>query len=101
MWYNTSITKMTGIDYPVFQGPSEEIFLRWSWWRQCRNAGGLGGYGTYTLSPQEIVSLDKRIKAATNKPYNLNLWVSDMDIREGSDPDEQYGKAVKIFQPLF
>ena len=65
------------------------------------NAGGLGGYGAYTLSPQEIIEVDKKIKASTNKPYNINLWVSDTDAPNGTVTDEQYEQAIKIFKPYF
>jgi nitronate monooxygenase len=65
------------------------------------NAGGLGGYGAYTLTPQEIYDLDKQIKAATGKPYNLNLWVSDTDAPGGAVTYEQYELAKKIFKPYF
>jgi nitronate monooxygenase len=54
------------------------------------NLGGLGGYGAYGLSPQEIYAVDQRIKAATDKPYNLNLWVSDTDAVDGTVSDAQY-----------
>jgi nitronate monooxygenase len=65
------------------------------------NAGGLGGYGAYTLSPQEIVEVDKQIKAATNKSYNINLWVSDTDAVDGRVSDEQFEQAQALFKPYF
>jgi nitronate monooxygenase len=65
------------------------------------SAGGLGGYGAYTLNPQEIYEIDKKIKAATNKPYNLNLWVSDSDSPDGNVSDEQFEAAKQLFQPYF
>ena len=99
MWYNTKATKLLGIDYPILQGPfggglsSPELVSAVS------NEGGLGGYGAYTLSPQEIIEVNNKIKAATNKPYNINLWVSDNDAATVSD--EQYEQAAKIFKPYF
>ncbi len=101
MWYNTRATKILGIDYPILQGPfggglsSPELVAAVS------NAGGLGGYGAYTLSPQEIVKVNNDIKASTNKPYNLNLWVSDTDAPGGSVTDEHYEEAKQIFKPYF
>jgi nitronate monooxygenase len=93
--------KNVGIDYPIMQGPfggglsSPELVAAVS------NAGGLGGYGAYTLSPQEIFEINKKIQAATNKPYNINLWVSDSDVPDGSVTNEQYEQAGKIFKPYF
>jgi nitronate monooxygenase len=65
------------------------------------NEGGLGGYGAYTLAPQEIIEINNKIKAATNKPYNINLWVSDSDVQNGTVADEQYEQAAKLFKPYF
>ena len=99
MWYNTKATKLLGIDYPILQGPfggglsSPELVSTVS------NEGGLGGYGAYTLSPQEIIEVNNKIKAGTNKPYNINLWVSDNDAAGVSD--KQYEQAVNIFKPYF
>jgi nitronate monooxygenase len=102
MWYDTKVTKLLGIDYPIMQGPfggnlSTPAFSRSSY----SNAGGLGGYGAYTLSPQEIIDVNKQIKATTDKPYNINLWVSDHDTADGAVTDEQYEAAKKIFKPYF
>src|SRR5437588_7909312 len=99
MWYNTKATELLGIDYPIMQGPfggglsSPELVATVS------NAGGLGGYGAYTLSPQEIYDVHKQITAATDKPYNLNLWVSDTDAPNGTITDEQYEQAKQLFKP--
>ncbi|WP_262483791.1 nitronate monooxygenase [Chryseobacterium sp. FH2] len=65
------------------------------------NLGGLGGFGAYTLSPQEIYEIDKEIKSKTDKPYNLNLWVNDHDIIDKEHTQKQYEKAVKTFKPYF
>lgn len=65
------------------------------------NAGGLGGFGAYTLSPEEIVAVDQQLKAATDKPYNLNLWVSDHDVPMGGLTDIHFEQARKTFQPYF
>ena len=65
------------------------------------NAGGLGGYGAYTLSPQEIVDINNKIRNATGKPYNINLWVSDTDAVNGTVTDEEYEQAAQLFKPYF
>lgn len=101
MWYNTRAKALLGIDYPILQGPFGGNLSSVELVATVSNAGGLGGYGAYTLSPQEIYEVDKQIKAATNKPYNLNLWVSDTDARDGIVSDEQYELARKTFQPYF
>jgi nitronate monooxygenase len=101
MWHNTKVTGILGIDYPVLQGPfggglsSAELVAAVS------NAGGLGGYGAYTLSAPEIYEIDKKIKAATGKPYNINLWVSDSDAPGGTVSDEHFDRTKQLFKPYF
>lgn len=101
MWYNTKTTELLGIQYPILQGPFGGNLSTVELTAAVSNAGGLGGYGAYTLSPQEIYEADKQIKAATNKPYNLNLWVSDHDIPQSGLTDEQFNKVKELFKPYF
>lgn len=101
MWYNTKATELLGIQYPILQGPFGGNLSSVELTAAVSNAGGLGGYGAYTMSPQEIFEVDKQIKAATDKPYNINLWVSDHDIAEGGLTDEQFNKAKELYKPYF
>lgn len=101
MWYQNKASKILGTKYPILQGPFGGNLSTVELVAAVSNAGGLGGYGAYTLTPQEIVQVDQRIKAATNKPYNINLWVSDTDATAGTVSDEQFKKAQEIFKPYF
>jgi len=101
MWNHTRITDLLGIDYPIMQGPFGGNLSSVELTATVSNAGGLGGYGAYTMSPQEIFDVDKQIKAATNKPYNINLWVSDHDIPQGGLTDDKFAKTIKQYQPYF
>jgi nitronate monooxygenase len=101
MWYQTKASEILGIQYPILQGPFGGNLSSVELVSTVSNAGGLGGYGAYTLSPQEIVEVDQRIKAATNKPYNINLWVSDTDAVDGIVSDEQFKQAQALFKPYF
>jgi nitronate monooxygenase len=101
MWYNNKASQMLGIQYPRLQGPFGGNLSSVELVATVSNAGGLGGYGAYTLSPQEILDVDSQIKAATDKPYNLNLWVSDSDAVDGTVSDEHYENAAQLFKPYF
>ncbi len=100
MWHNTKVTQILGIDYPILQGPFGGKLSSVELLAKVSNLGGLGGYGAYTLTPQEIYDLDKQIKAATDKPYNINLWVSDTDGADGI-PDAHYAQTQQLFKPYF
>jgi nitronate monooxygenase len=101
MWYNTKASALLGIQYPILQGPFGGNLSSVELTAAVSNAGGLGGYGAYTMSPQEIYEADRQIKAATNKPYNLNLWVSDSDMHPEGITDEQFNKVKEVFKPYF
>src|SRR5687768_5391146 len=101
MWYQTKASEILGIKYPVLQGPFGGNLSSVELVSTVSNAGGLGGYGAYTLSPQEIIQIDQQIKAATSKPYNINLWVSDTDAANGEVSDEQFKVAQQLFKPYF
>lgn len=101
MWNNTKATKILGIDFPIMQGPFGGGLSTVELVATVSNAGGLGGYGAYTLSPEEIFETNKKIKASTDKPYNINLWVSDNDAPDGVVSEEQFENAAKIFKPYF
>lgn len=101
MWHHTRITESLGISYPILQGPFGGGLSSVALTATVSNAGGLGGYGAYTLTPQEIYEADRELKSATGQPYNINLWVSDTDAADGSVTDEQYEQAVQLFRPYF
>ncbi len=101
MWYHTSVTKLLDIQYPLLQGPFGGNLSTPALVAAVSNAGGLGGYGAYTLSPQEIIEVNRQIRSLTGKPFNINLWVSDSDATDGSVTDEQYEAVKKIFAPYF
>ena len=101
MWYQNRASRLLGIQYPILQGPFGGSLSTVELVSTVSNAGGLGGYGAYTLSPQEIISVNQMIKAATDKPYNINLWVSDTDTIDGTVSDEHFNKAQELFKPYF
>ncbi|RAW00398.1 NAD(P)H-dependent flavin oxidoreductase [Pseudochryseolinea flava] len=99
MWYQTNVSKILGIKCPILQGPFGGNLSSVALVSAVSNAGGLGGYGAYTLTPEEIFKIDTQIKAATNKPYNINLWVSDHDAEDVSE--EHFKQAQDLFKPYF
>ncbi|MGH1517669.1 NAD(P)H-dependent flavin oxidoreductase [Chryseobacterium sp. JK1] len=101
MWNKNRITKLLNIEYPILQGPFGGGLSTVQLTSTVSNLGGLGGFGAYTLSPQEIYDTHKEILLKTDKPYNLNLWVNDHDIIDEKHTKKQYQKAVTAFKPYF
>ena len=101
MWNTTSAAQKFGIEYPILQGPFGGNLSSVKLTSTVSNMGGLGGYGAYTLSPPEISDVIQQIKASTDKPYNINLWVSDTDAGDGTITDEQFHQVQQLFRPYF
>ena len=99
-WYKTKVAELAGIEYPILQGPFGGNLSSAELVATVSNAGGLGGYGAYTLTPQEIVDVNDKIKTLTGKPYNINLWVQDTDTPDGTVTDEQFEEEKKLFNWL-
>jgi nitronate monooxygenase len=64
------------IDIPVIQAPmagasSAELVAA------VANAGGLGSYGCSRLSPAQVIEEGKRIRALTNRSFNLGFFCHD------------------------
>lgn len=97
----TRITKLLGIRYPILQGPMGGGFSTSELLAAVSNAGGLGSYGAYTLTPEQILTADKDIKSRTNQPYNINLWVSDVDESLKDYPAEKLEKVKQLYKPYF
>lgn len=101
MWYQTKASAILGIEYPILQGPFGGNLSSVALVSTVSNAGGLGGFGAYSMSPQEIAAVDEQIRAATDRPYNINLWVNDTDAVDGTVSDELYQHTRELFRPYF
>ncbi|OCX53736.1 2-nitropropane dioxygenase [Mucilaginibacter sp. PPCGB 2223] len=101
MWNKTQITELFGIDYPILLGPMGAGFSTPDLAAAVSNEGGLGSLGAYTFSPEQIRDTCKEIAGKTSKPYNINLWVSDVDAGLKNYPSEKLIKVKALFKPYF
>jgi nitronate monooxygenase len=75
MWTRTRATDRLAVDVPILQGPFGGGFSTVRLAAAVSNAGGLGGYGALTLTPEEIAQLVADLRQQTARPFNVNLWV--------------------------
>ena len=101
MWNRTRITELFKIEYPILLGPMGGGFSTPDLLAAVSNAGGLGSLGAYTLMPEEIVEFDRAARAKTSKPYNINLWVNDVDERLVNYPAAKVEQIKTLFKPFF
>ncbi len=86
-WTSTPFTRMLGIELPIVLGPmggasSTGLVATVS------RAGGLGSYGAYGLPGERILDVARDIRARTDRPFALNVWIP----HDGGDdyrPDEE------------
>ena len=99
-WSKTEVTQRLNIRYPIIQGPS-------GWGSTATlvvtvsNTGGLGSFGACDLSPERIIRVAEDVRALTDKPFGLNLWVSTADPGGGTVDEETYERSVKLLAPYY
>ncbi len=102
MWYKTRLTELLNLRYPIVQGPfggghsSAELVAA------VTNAGGLGSFGAMGLAPSELGGLCASIRALTDGPFAINLWVSTADsLADTSTVEARFQEALSPLEPLF
>ncbi len=82
--FNNRITELFGINYPIIQAG-----MIWaSGWRLASavsNAGGLGLIGAGSMYPEVLKEHVQKCKAATDKPFGINLPLLYTDIDKHID----------------
>ncbi|AKQ67869.1 Enoyl-[acyl-carrier-protein] reductase [Myxococcus hansupus] len=97
---NEAIQKL-GIRHPIIQGPFGGGLSTERLTAAVSNLGGLGSYGAYQLPPDEIGRVADRIRAQTDKPFALNLWVSDHDAGGDALSPEDFERFYRLFEPYY
>ncbi|MFI6502788.1 NAD(P)H-dependent flavin oxidoreductase [Nonomuraea typhae] len=69
------LTDLLGIEHPVVQGPFGGGLSSVALAAAVSGAGGLGSYGGHILTPAGLDALVTELKAATARPFAVNLWV--------------------------
>lgn len=101
MWNKTKFTDLLGIKYPIVQGPFGGGLSSVTLTTTVSNAGALGSFGGQPFTAKEIIETCIAIRKATDKPFNINLWVNDRDERLAKFHDEDYKKLTNLFRPYF
>jgi nitronate monooxygenase len=101
MWQQNNLTRQLQLSYPIVQGPFGSGLSSQAMLVSVSEAGGLGSYGLQHLSPEAIRTLGAELHAATQKPFNLNLWVSNQDADGERLSAAQFEAASKHFAPYY
>ena len=84
---NNRITELFGIQYPVIAGG-----MVWcSGWRltaAVSEQGGLGLLGAGSMTPDVLRDQIRKVRAATSKPFGVNVPTGARSIHLGRQPQE-------------
>lgn len=100
-WPRTRVTELLGIDHPIVLGPFGGGLSSTALLTAVSEAGGLGSFGAHHLEPVAIEALAAELRAATGRPFALNLWVSNHDLPEAEMTPARFAAAVARLQPLY
>lgn len=101
MWNKTKAAQLIGIKYPIIQGPFGGRFSSASLVAAVSNSGGMGSFGLNAYGQEEIQGVNAEIRALTNKPYALNLWVPLKDDPAEKFTQEDFEAVKAFFKPFF
>ncbi|MEU3477191.1 NAD(P)H-dependent flavin oxidoreductase [Streptomyces sp. NPDC033754] len=90
---------LVGIALPVVQGPFGGGLSSVALAAAVSEGGGLGSYGAHIHTPDEITALVARLRAATDRPFAVNLWVpqeGEAEALASTDPDQLAAHAERL-----
>ncbi len=96
-----SITTRLGMRLPVIQGPFGGGLSTVKLAATVTHAGGMGSFGAHLLEPEEIVSTSAAIRAATQGPFVMNLWVDSEDAKSRETNAAKFDRAASELAPLY
>lgn len=97
----TEATRRLGVAAPIIQGPFGGNLSTAKLTSVVSNAGGLGSFGAHVTAPADIEARAAEIRALTDRPFALNLWVSDHDPGGLSPSAADLDRAYGLFEPYF
>ncbi|HEY4057940.1 MAG TPA: nitronate monooxygenase [Kofleriaceae bacterium] len=105
MGWPGQLTGALGIRWPIIQGPfggfrSEALVA------EVSNFGGLGSIGANAMQPDEITHSIANVRARTDKPFAVNLWVSTedpgaSDVAAAASVTDSTARARRALSPTF
>lgn len=90
-----------GLAHPIVQGPFGGGLSSVRLAATVSNLGGLGSFGAVNLPAEAIAPLVHELRAATAKPFNINLWVNDHDEGGLTIGDDAYERALDVMARYF
>ncbi|AIS02353.1 NAD(P)H-dependent flavin oxidoreductase [Streptomyces glaucescens] len=92
---------LLGIDHPIVQGPFGGGLSSVALAAAVSESGALGSYGAHILTPDAITGLVTELKAATSRPFAVNLWVPLEGERSALPDDIAFTTHIERLRPYY
>ncbi|MBE3595972.1 MAG: nitronate monooxygenase [Hydrogenibacillus sp.] len=100
MWYETAITRLFGIPYPLIQAPMAGGPTTPELVAAVSNEGGLGFLGAGYMSPEAIRAAVRRIRELTDRPFGVNLFMPEKHLPVDWDGVNRMKDYLKTLHPF-
>lgn len=100
MWTTTPVTRLLQLDYPIFQGPFGGGYSTPALAAAVSNGGALGAYGAVGHEPARIEEVVAEIRARTQRPFAINLWVPIAGQDDAVVSDDAFARASARLAPF-
>lgn len=100
-WTHSTVSRRLGLARPIVQGPfggglsSVDLVVAVS------EAGGLGSFGAHHLDAAGIADVAAAIRARTDRPFALNLWLPFEDSEHPTLDDAAYAAHAQLLAPYY
>ena len=96
-----ALTARLGLRHPIVQGPFGGGLSTVELAATVSNLGGLGSYGAHQMAPQAIIDVATQLRARTQSPFALNLWISDHDPGGRDLTPNEFERYARALEPIF
>jgi nitronate monooxygenase len=100
LWTDTAAARRLGIAIPIVQGPFGGNFSTVRLAAAVANCGGLGSFGAQSQPVAEIRKIITEIRRQTDKPFAINLWVSDRDELAADEIERRFQAQLVQMKPF-
>jgi nitronate monooxygenase len=98
---SSRLVQALGLRHPIVQGPFGGGLSSVALAAAVSSLGGLGSFGAVNLPAERIGPLVAELRAATDGPFNVNLWVGDHDPGGLAIAPDAYARALEVLAPYF
>ena len=94
------ITERLGISHPILQAPMAGGTTTPELVAAVSNAGALGSLGAAYLTPEQLIGSIQKIRALTDRPFNVNLFAGGYEAEPKTDPGPMLAFLAEVHEIL-